>query len=215
MQLVAFLVWTAGLAGWLAVLVLCANCMLAGHVLQSACSSHAVQQVVRQCLLALVQAVDISLPIIGAEAGAMALRCHTRSSCMVQPLRDTTLLYIAAVCCCRLWTSSLLSSTLLCKVQQPYGLMVCSKANAALSLPQAVDIFLAIIGAEAGAMALRCLARGGVFIAGGIVPRLMERVKTGAGLGLSRLLVEGFSGVPGAWRGVDRWRHRAPADGAC
>uniref|UniRef100_A0A383V9T5 Glucokinase n=1 Tax=Tetradesmus obliquus TaxID=3088 RepID=A0A383V9T5_TETOB len=44
---------------------------------------------------------------------------------------------------------------------------------------QAVDIFLAIIGAEAGAMALRCLARGGVFIAGGIVPRLMERVKTG------------------------------------
>lgn len=45
---------------------------------------------------------------------------------------------------------------------------------------QAVDMFLAIIGAEAGAMALRCLARGGVFIAGGIVPRLLDRVtKTG------------------------------------
>lgn len=45
---------------------------------------------------------------------------------------------------------------------------------------QAVDMFLAIIGAEAGAMALRCLARGGVFIAGGIVPRLLNRVtKTG------------------------------------
>ncbi|KAF8057125.1 glk [Scenedesmus sp. PABB004] len=43
----------------------------------------------------------------------------------------------------------------------------------------AVDIFLAIIGAEAGAMALRCLARGGVFIAGGIVPRLMDRVRGG------------------------------------
>lgn len=42
-------------------------------------------------------------------------------------------------------------------------------------------MFLAIIGAEAGAMALRCLARGGVFIAGGIVPRLLDRVtKTGA-----------------------------------
>jgi hypothetical protein len=41
-------------------------------------------------------------------------------------------------------------------------------------------MFLAIIGAEAGAMALRCLARGGVFIAGGIVPRLLDRVtKTG------------------------------------
>jgi glucokinase len=49
-----------------------------------------------------------------------------------------------------------------------------------LLLLQAVDIFLSIIGAEAGAMALRCLARGGVFIAGGIVPRLMERVKSGA-----------------------------------
>lgn len=45
---------------------------------------------------------------------------------------------------------------------------------------QAVDMFLAIVGAEAGAMALRCLARGGVFIAGGIVPRLLDRVtKTG------------------------------------
>lgn len=44
---------------------------------------------------------------------------------------------------------------------------------------EAVDIFLSIIGAEAGAMALRCLARGGVFIAGGIVPRLLQRVKGG------------------------------------
>eukprot|EP00879_Flechtneria_rotunda_P024290 GHRR01025743.1.p1 GENE.GHRR01025743.1~~GHRR01025743.1.p1 ORF type:complete len:155 (+),score=40.77 GHRR01025743.1:617-1081(+) len=43
----------------------------------------------------------------------------------------------------------------------------------------AVDMFLSIIGAEAGAMALRCLARGGVFIAGGIVPRMMQRVKQG------------------------------------
>jgi hypothetical protein len=41
---------------------------------------------------------------------------------------------------------------------------------------EAVDIFLSIVGAEAGAMALRCLARGGVYVAGGIVPRLMERV---------------------------------------
>jgi hypothetical protein len=39
----------------------------------------------------------------------------------------------------------------------------------------AVDTFLGIVGAEAGAMALRCLARGGVYVAGGIVPRLMER----------------------------------------
>lgn len=44
---------------------------------------------------------------------------------------------------------------------------------------EAVDMFLSIIGAEAGAMALRCLARGGVFIAGGIVPRMLQRVQGG------------------------------------
>ena len=55
-----------------------------------------------------------------------------------------------------------------------------TKSYRALHTMQAVDMFLAIIGAEAGAMALRCLARGGVFIAGGIVPRLLDRVtKTG------------------------------------
>lgn len=41
---------------------------------------------------------------------------------------------------------------------------------------EAVDIFLSIVGAEAGAMALRFLAKGGVYVAGGIVPRLMDRV---------------------------------------
>lgn len=40
-------------------------------------------------------------------------------------------------------------------------------------------MFLAIVGAEAGAMALRCLARGGVYIAGGIVPRVLERAAGG------------------------------------
>mmetsp|Transcript_32908 Transcript_32908/g.72684 ORF Transcript_32908/g.72684 Transcript_32908/m.72684 type:complete len:410 (-) Transcript_32908:761-1990(-) len=50
---------------------------------------------------------------------------------------------------------------------------------------EAVDMFLAIVGAEAGAMALRCLAKGGVYIAGGITPKLMQRVKAGS-------LLEGF-----------------------
>jgi len=40
-----------------------------------------------------------------------------------------------------------------------------------------VDLLLAIVGAEAGAMALRCLARGGVYIAGGIAPRLLPRIR--------------------------------------
>eukprot|EP00201_Polytomella_parva_P001363 CAMPEP_0175084510 /NCGR_PEP_ID=MMETSP0052_2-20121109/28099_1 /TAXON_ID=51329 ORGANISM="Polytomella parva, Strain SAG 63-3" /NCGR_SAMPLE_ID=MMETSP0052_2 /ASSEMBLY_ACC=CAM_ASM_000194 /LENGTH=258 /DNA_ID=CAMNT_0016356321 /DNA_START=2224 /DNA_END=3000 /DNA_ORIENTATION=- len=42
---------------------------------------------------------------------------------------------------------------------------------------EAVDLFLAIIGQEAGAMALRVLASGGVYIAGGITPRLLPRVR--------------------------------------
>ncbi|EFJ43507.1 hypothetical protein VOLCADRAFT_106775 [Volvox carteri f. nagariensis] len=50
---------------------------------------------------------------------------------------------------------------------------------------EAVDMMFAIVGAEAGAMALRCLAKGGVYIAGGITPKLLPRVKAGA-------LLEGF-----------------------
>mmetsp|Transcript_2228 Transcript_2228/g.5598 ORF Transcript_2228/g.5598 Transcript_2228/m.5598 type:complete len:91 (-) Transcript_2228:182-454(-) len=40
-------------------------------------------------------------------------------------------------------------------------------------------MMLSIIGAEAGHMALRCLARGGVYIAGGITPKVIDRVHTG------------------------------------
>lgn len=44
---------------------------------------------------------------------------------------------------------------------------------------EALDMFLSIVGAEAGHMALRALATGGVYICGGIFPRVMERVKAG------------------------------------
>ena len=37
---------------------------------------------------------------------------------------------------------------------------------------EAVDLFLAIIGAEAGYMGLRSLASGGIYICGGIIPRV-------------------------------------------
>lgn len=37
---------------------------------------------------------------------------------------------------------------------------------------EAVDLFLAIIGAEAGYMGVRALAAGGVYICGGITPRV-------------------------------------------
>lgn len=44
---------------------------------------------------------------------------------------------------------------------------------------EAVDIFLSIIGAEAGHMGLRLLATGGVFICGGIAPKLLDRIMEG------------------------------------
>mmetsp|Transcript_10510 Transcript_10510/g.31649 ORF Transcript_10510/g.31649 Transcript_10510/m.31649 type:complete len:433 (+) Transcript_10510:255-1553(+) len=43
----------------------------------------------------------------------------------------------------------------------------------------AVDMFLCILGAEAGAMGLRQLATGGVYICGGIAPKLLSRIKEG------------------------------------
>lgn len=42
---------------------------------------------------------------------------------------------------------------------------------------EAIDLFLTLLGRYAGDLALVFLAKGGVYIAGGIVPRLAERVK--------------------------------------
>lgn len=44
---------------------------------------------------------------------------------------------------------------------------------------QALDLFVEIFGAEAGNMALKVLAHGGVYIAGGIAPRHLERFRSG------------------------------------
>lgn len=41
----------------------------------------------------------------------------------------------------------------------------------------AVDLFAALYGAEAGNLALRALAHGGVYIAGGIAPRMLEKLR--------------------------------------
>lgn len=43
----------------------------------------------------------------------------------------------------------------------------------------ALDLFLAAYGAVAGNLALTCLAYGGVYIAGGIAPRLLPRLQQG------------------------------------
>jgi glucokinase len=43
--------------------------------------------------------------------------------------------------------------------------------------PEAVAWFCALYGAEAGNMALRVLARGGVYLCGGIAPRIVDRLR--------------------------------------
>lgn len=45
---------------------------------------------------------------------------------------------------------------------------------------ETVELFLAIVGAEAGNMGLRTLAKGGVYVAGGLTPKLLKFIKEGA-----------------------------------
>lgn len=45
---------------------------------------------------------------------------------------------------------------------------------------QALDIFCSVYGAQAGNLALTCLAQGGVYIAGGIAPKIINKLKDGA-----------------------------------
>lgn len=44
---------------------------------------------------------------------------------------------------------------------------------------RALDMFIAIYGAQAGNLALTTLARGGVYVAGGIAPKIIARLKRG------------------------------------
>ena len=62
---------------------------------------------------------------------------------------------------------------------------------------QTLDIFVAVYGAEAGNLALKVLATGGMFIGGGIAPKILDKMKDGAFLHaftdkgrLSELLVQ-------------------------
>jgi glucokinase len=43
---------------------------------------------------------------------------------------------------------------------------------------RALDLFVALLGAEAGNFALKVMATGGVFLGGGIVPKILPRLKT-------------------------------------
>ncbi len=44
----------------------------------------------------------------------------------------------------------------------------------------ALDLFIAIYGAQAGNLALTCMPRGGVFVAGGIATKILPRLTKGA-----------------------------------
>ena len=44
---------------------------------------------------------------------------------------------------------------------------------------RALDLFCELLGAQAGNLALTVIATGGVYLAGGIAPRIVERLKTG------------------------------------
>lgn len=44
---------------------------------------------------------------------------------------------------------------------------------------ETLNVFVSILGAEAGNMALNLLARGGVYLGGGIPPRILEKLKDG------------------------------------
>ncbi|HEY8106572.1 MAG TPA: glucokinase, partial [Gemmatimonadales bacterium] len=44
---------------------------------------------------------------------------------------------------------------------------------------RALDLFCGLLGAQAGNLALTVIAAGGVYLAGGIAPRIVERLKTG------------------------------------
>ena len=45
---------------------------------------------------------------------------------------------------------------------------------------QALDLFASIYGAEAGNLALKCLALDGVYVGGGIAPKILAKLQDGA-----------------------------------
>jgi glucokinase len=44
---------------------------------------------------------------------------------------------------------------------------------------EAVDLFASLYGAEAGNLALKSFAIGGVFVAGGIAPKMIDKLRDG------------------------------------
>lgn len=51
---------------------------------------------------------------------------------------------------------------------------------------QALDLFVTLYGSEAGNLALKLMARGGVYVGGGIAPQIIERLRSPAFMGAFR-----------------------------
>jgi glucokinase len=75
----------------------------------------------------------------------------------------------------------------------------CAMQHGSPLCEQALDLFVSLYGAEAGNLALKTMAVGGVYVAGGIAPKILERLKGGAfhdafvAKGRMRSLLEGIS----------------------
>lgn len=52
-------------------------------------------------------------------------------------------------------------------------------ARTDIACEQALDLFVSVYGAEAGNMALRTMATGGVYLGGGIAPKILPRLREG------------------------------------
>jgi glucokinase len=60
----------------------------------------------------------------------------------------------------------------------PHAAIAAADGKAAIAT-RALDLFVSIYGAEAGNLALRYMATGGVYVAGGIAPKLRARFEDG------------------------------------
>jgi glucokinase len=65
--------------------------------------------------------------------------------------------------------------------QDPAGVITqAALAERSVLCTQALDLFVSIYGAEAGNLALKMMATGGVFIGGGIAPKILPQLRTPA-----------------------------------
>ena len=82
---------------------------------------------------------------------------------------------------------------------------VVARADTDAVCAEAVDVFCALLGSVAGNLALTLGARGGIYLGGGIVPRIAGRL----GLSLFRERFEGKGRLRDSLRGIPTWIIRA------